>query len=124
MWNSEEFEEFSIPLAGVDIEEHGSRSIADVSRVEFALHQLPDEPGVDRAERQLAGVGESAGAGYVVEDPRDLCRGEVGVDKQSRTLLDQRLATFAAHVLADIGGAAILPDDCVVHRDAGFAVPD
>src|SRR5947209_8618777 len=124
MWNSEEFEEFRIPLAGMDIVEHGAGSITDVGGVEFALGQLPDEPCVDRAERQLAGVGESAGTGYVVEDPRDFCSGEVCIDKQSRALLNQRLATVSAQALAEIGGAAVLPDDRVVHRHAAFAVPD
>ena len=55
-----------------------------------AAGELPDEPGVDGAEGQLAGLGPGAGAGDVVEQPGDLGAGEVGVDDQAGLLADER----------------------------------
>ena len=46
-----------VPLQRVDVEQHRARGVAGVGDVQRAAGQLPDEPGVDRAERQLAGLG-------------------------------------------------------------------
>ena len=123
-WNLEQVEKLAVPRAGMNIEEHGAGGIADVGGMEFALRQFPDQPGIHGTEGEFAGLGEGAGAGDVIEDPGDFRRGEIGVDQQSGALLDQRLAAIAAKALAEIGGAAILPDDRVVDGLTGLAVPD
>ena len=86
--------------------------------------QLPDEPGVHGAERQLAGVGARARARHVVENPADLARGKIGVDEQAGLRLNRVAGAVGLQPLAVVGGAAVLPDDGVVHRLAGLAVPD
>ena len=103
-----------IPGAGVNVEEHGARGVAGVGRVNSAAGELPEQPGVDGAEREFAGFGKRARAANVFENPGNLGGGEIGIDEQARALLDERAVTFAPEALAEIGGAAILPDDRVV----------
>ena len=75
----------------VDVEEHRARGVGRVGDVQPAAGQLPDQPGVDGAEGELAGLGLRARAGDVVEDPGDLGAGEVGVEHAGRSVADQRL---------------------------------
>src|SRR5579863_2259404 len=108
----------------MDVEEHGAGSIGDISGVKFALGETPEEPGIDCAEGEFASISEAARAGHIVEDPGDLGCGEIGIDQKSRTLLDQPAVTLAAQLLAESGGAAILPDDGVADGTSCFAIPD
>jgi hypothetical protein len=43
-----------IPLQGVDVEQHGTRGVGVVGDVDASLGHLPDKPGVDGTEQQLA----------------------------------------------------------------------
>jgi hypothetical protein len=61
--------------------------------------------------------------GHVVEQPRELGRGEVGVEYQSRLLRDARLEAARAQPIASGGGAPVLPDDRVGDRRPGRAIP-
>src|SRR5260370_7766298 len=88
-----------------------------------AAAEAPQEKAVDRAERDLAGAGALAEAGDRVEQPADLGRREIRVDDEAGALGDHLLETGVAPSGADVGGAPVLPDDGVVHRAAGGAVP-
>ena len=121
---SKQRQQFVVPRQRLDVEEHRARRVADVGDVPLSAGQLPDEPGVDRAERQLARRGAGAGAGHVVENPADLAAREVGVDEQPGLLLDQRPGAVRLQPLAEVRGPPILPDDGVVDRLAGLAIPD
>src|SRR4051794_18092232 len=85
--------------------------------------QVPDEPRVDRPEREAAGESFLARALDVVENPADLARGKVGVDEQAGLALYQRPCAIGLEPFAEFSGAAILPHDGVVHRPAGRAIP-
>ena len=50
--------------------------------------RVPDEPGIDVAEEQLALLGPLARAGDVVQYPLDLGAGKIGVDQQPRLVAD------------------------------------
>src|SRR5262249_1827379 len=89
-----------------------------------AAGQLPGEPGIDGAEREPAGVGFRARARNVVENPADLACGEIGVDEEPGLRLDGLGRAAGLQPLAELGGAAILPDDRVVNGVAGRAIPD
>ena len=52
----EEPQQLVVPAPRVDVEQHGARRVADVGDVRRAAGQLPDQPGVDGAERELAGA--------------------------------------------------------------------
>ena len=70
-------------------------ALDDVGDVRAAAGELPDEPGVDRAEGELAALGALARAGDVVEQPADLGAAEVGIDHQPGALAHQ---AFGAHL--------------------------
>ena len=61
--DSKQVEEFVIPGAGVNVEEHGARGVAGVGGVNAAAGQLPEQPGVDGAEGEFAGFGEGRAPG-------------------------------------------------------------
>ena len=67
-------------------------ALDDVGDVRAVAGELPDEPGIDGAERELAALRALARAGNVVEQPRELGAAEIGVDHQPGALADQALA--------------------------------
>ena len=73
--------------------------------------QPPQQPGVDGAEGEPAGLGGGARAVHVVEQPGQLGGGEIGVEQQAGAFGDQRLVAGGAQRGAGGGGAAVLPDD-------------
>ncbi len=78
---------------------------------------------VDGAEQELAALGARARARHMVEDPGDLGAGEIGIDDQPRFGRDRRLMPVGLEPCADVGGAAVLPDDGAMDRLAGGLVP-
>jgi hypothetical protein len=92
--------------------------------VEPALREVVDEPAVDRAERQLAALGAVARPFDVVEQPRELGAGEVGVEHEARARADHVLGAVGAELRADGRRAPVLPDDRAVERLARLAVPE
>ena len=76
-----------------------------------------------RCRTQFAALGARARAGDVIENPRDFGAGKIGIDDQTGFGRDRRLVAFALQSGADIGGAAVLPDDGAVNGCAGGAVP-
>ena len=118
------------PALGADVVEHGARRVADVGDVHRmaaafgpAAGQVPDQPAVDRAEGQLAGIGGRTRARHAVEDPGELGAGEVGIDHEPRALGHHRPEAVAAQAFADIGRTPVLPDDRAVDRLARRPVP-
>lgn len=118
------FQHFRIPLQGVDVEEHGARSVGVVGDVGLAAGEFPDQPAVDGAEQQFAVARAFAAAFDVVEDPLQFGAGEVRVGDQAGGVADVVFQAIALELLADFGAAAALPDDGVVDRPAGGLVPD
>src|SRR5688572_6436127 len=88
-----------------------------------AVGEVPDEPGVDGAKGEFALLSTLARAGNVVEQPAEFAAGEVGIDDEPGALLDILRVTGGREFVAGAGGAAILPDDGVVDRLTGFAIP-
>ena len=61
-----------------------------------------------------------SGAVVLAEEPLELRRREVRIRDEAGALADQ----LGGQLRAALGGAAVLPDDRVVHRHAGRAVPE
>ena len=122
--HAEQFEQFVVPLAGADIEQRGARRIGGIGHVHLAAGEVPEQIRVDRAEGELAGFRGRARAAHVVEEPGDLGCREVGVEQQAGALAHQFLMSGARQRRAGFMRAAILPDDRIVDRLAGLAVPD
>ena len=106
-----------------DVEEQRAARVRRVGDVHSAAGQVPDEPGVDRAERELAALGALARAGHVVEQPLELRAREIGVDDEAGLRGEQSGVASRAQRVAQRRGAAILPDDRVGDRLAGRAIP-
>ena len=107
----------------MNIEQHGAGGVADIGGVDPPLGQLVDQPRVHCSECQFAGFSELAGAGDILEHPGDLAGGEIGIDQKARALLNGLAMSRVAQALAEIGGAAILPDNRIVNGLSGVAVP-
>jgi hypothetical protein len=60
----------------------------------------------------------------MVENPRDLGGGEIGIEQQARARGDKRLRALRLQSGADIRRATVLPDDGVVDGSARGALPD
>ena len=90
----------------------------------LAAREPPKQEGVDGAERKLAGLRRCASAFDAIEQPGDLGGGKIRINEKPGFAGDIRLVPVAAQRLAIVGGAAILPDDCVVDRPAALPVPD
>ena len=86
--------------------------------------QLPDQKAIDSAEQQLALGGTVARTFDVVQYPRQLCAREIRVQQQAGAVGEHLFVARIAQRAALAGGAAVLPDDGVIDRAAGFLVPD
>src|SRR5699024_1807556 len=85
--------------------------------------QLPDHPGVDRAEGQLSASCALAGTVDVVQDPAAFRRRKVRRRRQASAFLDE-LPLLLGERVDDVGGAGVLPPDSGVDRLGGRTLPD
>ena len=124
--HAEPLEEHRVPLEIGEVAEERARGVGRIRHVRAAARpagQVPDDPGVDRAEQQTSRGGELAHLADVVEEPPDLRRREVGRDRKPRapahvlfpSPLDRRPALGC--------GARVLPDDRVRGGAAVARVP-
>ncbi len=60
----------------------------------------------------------------MVQQPLDLGAGKIGIKQQAGARGDHALLSGSLQPGADIGGAAVLPDDGGMDRLAGRTVPD
>ena len=107
----------------MDVEQQRARGIAGIGRMHAAVGQLPDQPGIDGAERQFAVARALPGPRHVVQQPLQLGGGKIRIQHQSGLALDQRLMSLPAQLVAALGRTAVLPDDGAGHGLAGDAVP-
>ena len=89
-----------------------------------AAGEMPDEPAVDRAEGELAGLRPRTCARHIVENPGDLGAGEIGIEQQPGLPGDHRFEPVGFAGGTELRRAPVLPDDRIVDRLTGFAVPD
>ena len=121
--HAQQFQQLVVPFAGVDVEQQRARGVGGVSGVNLAAGEPPQQIAIDGAEHQLVAASPLARARHVIEDPGHLGAGEIGIDDEAGFGRDIRLVTVTLQSGADIGGAAILPDDGAVHGLSGGAVP-
>src|SRR5687768_15566339 len=86
--------------------------------------QVPEQPALDRARRELAAVHSLPGARHVFEQPCEFRAAEIRVDREARAFLDERVIAFATECFAAIRRSAVLPNDRRRDRLAGAAVPE
>jgi hypothetical protein len=89
-----------------------------------AAGELPEDPGIRRAEGEAAAPGPLAQAAPV-EDPLQFGGREIGVDRQARLIPDKPdEPLLLVEIPAAAGRPAALPDDRVPDGPARFPVPD
>jgi hypothetical protein len=123
---AEDAEDLLVPLQGLEVHEQGARRVGDIGGVHAALGaagEVPENPGVGRAEQQVAGIRLLAGALDVLEDPDDLGSREVGGERESDLGLEPLDASVGRETVDDVLRAGVLPDDGVVDGLAGVLVP-
>ena len=92
--------------------------------MDLSTGELPDQPGIHRAEQKIAPVRLLPGTGNVFQDPAHLGAGEVGVDHKASLLTDGIYQAFLHQLLTVSCCSAALPHDGVIHRSAGVFVPN
>ena len=113
-----------VPIELVNVKEHGAARVGVVGRVDSAVGQIPDEPGVHRAEAQFSAFGARSGTRNGIEDPGDLACRKIGVRNKPRRLANVVGPAFLFHLFDAVGSPAALPDDGVVNRFAGRGFPN
>src|SRR5688500_14514853 len=78
-WNPEVVEQRIRPASLVDVEEKGAGGVGCVSQM-LAAGEVPDQPGVDRAETNFAAARASFEFRIGVEQPPDLACREIGIE--------------------------------------------
>ncbi len=89
-----------------------------------AAREIPHQPRVHGAERQLSGFRLGARARHVAQNPFEFCTGEIGIYHEAGLALDDGRQPAGLQLVAPGGRAAILPHDGVMHRLTRLAVPD
>ena len=121
--HAEQLAQVRVPASAADVEQQRARGIGRVGGVQLAAGQPPQQEAVDGAERELALLGRGARAVDVVEQPGDFRRREIRIEQQTGARRNQRLMALLAQRGAGVGGAPVLPDDGIVDRLAGGAIP-
>jgi hypothetical protein len=119
----EQGEQPLIPGILVDVIEHGARGVRHVGDVQRAAGELPREPAVHGAECEFAALGMQPQARDAVEQPGELGGREIRVEHQTGLVAHRRCPAAPLQPRTRGGGAPVLPDDRVMHRLAGLALP-
>ncbi len=90
----------------------------------FSPGEIPDEPGIDIAEKQFALFGPVSGAFDMIENPFQFCSRKIGVQHQSCIFPDVILQSRGFQFITDRSGSAALPDNGIIDRFARGFVPD
>src|SRR4051812_9670551 len=108
----------------MNVEKHSTRSVARIGDVQSASGEIPEQPGINCSEGELAALSPPAGAVHMIEQPTQLASGKIGVDNQAGFTPDH-IGVSRLFQLVTVGSrAAVLPDNGIMDRRAGFAVPD
>ena len=120
--NVEEPQQLLVPLQRLEIHQLRARGVGRVG--EMAPGQIPGEPGIHRAEQHLAGLRLLARAGNGLEQPDELQAREISGERQAGLGAQPILAALRGEARDQRLGARVHPDDRVVQRRAGVAVPE
>ena len=120
-WNAERGEQRRVPIQRREVHQLRAAGVGDVGQVQTG--EVPQQPAIDRAEREVAGLRTPARIGHVVEQPAQLQSGKIAGERQAGPRAKPVLAAVARELRHQRIDARVLPDDRVVHRSAGGAVP-
>ena len=110
----------------VDVHELRAAGVGHVGDVEPSARpagQVPDEPGIDRAEQGVAGLRLLARTGDVGEQPMQLEAGKIARQRQAGLGAQAILAAVGREARHQVVDARVLPDERVAERLAGAPIP-
>ena len=113
----------ALQVQRADVEEHRAAGVGRVGGEDLAAGQVPQQPAVDRAEREVGPGRHAPPPRPPAQEPGHLRAAEVGVEDEAGALPDEREVSGARQRVAAGRGAPVLPDDGPVQRLAGVAVP-
>ncbi len=120
----EQLEQERAPAVGARVAEQRARGGRRIGERRAAAGEPLDQPRVERAGAQVAGAGERARVGHLVEEPAQLGRREVRIERQPGLVADARgERRIGGEPLDERLRAGVLPDERVVERPAGAPVP-
>ncbi len=119
--NAEQVAQVGGPVARAQVVEHRPRGVRRIRRV--LAREVPDQPGVDRAEDRAPVARPLGEAVDLAQEPFDLRRREVRVQDEARVRADERLVPGGAQLVAAVGRAPVLPDDRAMQRLARHRIP-
>ena len=119
--NMQNVAQLLVPAEVMNIEEHGPGGIGVVRHM--AAGELPDEVALHGAEEQLAPLRPIPGPGDIIQYPADFRGRKIGIQQEAGGGLDPLRKAPLFQLLAHLRRAAALPDNGVIHRLAGFFVP-
>ena len=110
-------EERPVPREVVEVEEQRARGVGEIGGVQEAPGEPVEDPAVHGPEPRTALHGP-AHLGFVLHQPEQLRRGEVGVDEEAGPRPDLVLEPFGPEALAHGHRPLALPHDCRGERPA------
>ena len=108
----------------MDVIEHGSGRVGIVRNMDRAAGQLPHQPAVHGAEKELSCFRPIHGSRYMVQNPLDFRGGKIGIGDQAGGFPDVLPQAPGNQAVHNIGGPPALPDNGIVHRLSRLFVPD
>ena len=122
----EQAQDVGVPLQRLDVHELRAAGVGHVGDVEPSVRpagQVPDEPGIDRAEQGVAGLRLLARTGDVGEQPMQLEAGKIARQRQAGLGAQAILAAVGREARHQVVDARVLPDERVAERLAGAPIP-
>ncbi len=119
--NAECLEQHIVPVQRMQVHQLGAAGVGHVGHVQSG--EMPQQPGIDRAEQQIALFRTQPRVGDVVQQPAQLQRAEIAGQRQAGLGTETVLAAVSRVIRHQGIGSRILPDQGVVNRLARGAVP-
>jgi hypothetical protein len=120
----EDAEHVGVPIARFQIHQHGARGVGDVGDMAAAAGKVPNEPGIDVAEKQLTISGALGSIGNVIEQPANFAGGKISVDHQTGAFFNQLRVGGITQRRAIFRCAPALPNDGGSDGMTGSLFPD
>ena len=122
----EEAKQLVVPVERLKVHQHGAAGVGDVGDVDAARDaagEVPQQPGVYRAEDGVAPLGIRPQAVDAGEHPLQLAAGKVGGRRQAGLMPDHVATAVPVQGGGDPVGPGVLPYDRVAVRAPGAPVP-
>ena len=117
-----DIQQFVIPLLPRQVEQHRAARVGRVRHMGMALHQMPGQVAVHRAEAQLA-LPRPLAQVQVIQQPLQLGARKIGIRHQAGLFPDHVRVSRGLQLVHIAGRAAALPHDRPVHRPAAGFLP-